>query len=108
MGVDIYNAVKMLFVEKKIPLENLMSVTTNRAASMMGRHAGFIALCRGDTDFPICLHYRCITHQQALCAKVTSYKVLSEELSAENGDLLLHTEIRCLSRGRVLHVFCHF
>ena len=128
-GVDIYIAVKSFFVEKKVPLEKLVSVTTDGAPTMMGRHAGFIAQCKGDTDFPKCLHYHCIIHQQALCAKVTgfdhvmtpvvkiingihskakqhrTFKVLLEELSAEYGDLLLHTEIRWLSRGRVLQRF---
>ncbi|XP_070408067.1 general transcription factor II-I repeat domain-containing protein 2B-like [Nothobranchius furzeri] len=110
-GVDIYNAVK------------------NGAPAMIGRHAGFIAHCKGDTDFPTFLHYHCIIHQQAICSKVTGFehvmtpvvkiinsirskakqhrifKVLLEELSAEYGDLLLHTEIRWLSRGRVLQRF---
>ena len=67
------------------------------------------------------MHHHCIIHQQALCAKVVgfgnvlcydlpvvkivnsirsrakqhrAFKVLSEELSAEYVDLLLHTEIR--------------
>ncbi|QQP51943.1 Zinc finger BED domain containing protein 5 like [Caligus rogercresseyi] len=31
-----------------------------------------------------------------------SFKVLLEELSAEYRDLLLHTDIRWLSRGRIL------
>jgi len=128
-GVDIYIAVKSFFVEKKVPLEKLVSVTTDGAPAMTGRHAGFIAQCKGDTDFPKFLHYHCIIHQQALCAKVTgfdhvmtpvvkiingirskakqhrTFKVLLEELSAEYGDLLLHTEIRWLSRGRVLQRF---
>lgn len=32
----------------------------------VGRHAGFIAHCKGDADFPNFLHYRCIIHQQIL------------------------------------------
>ena len=96
---------------------------------MTGRHAGFIAQCKGDPDFPKFLHYHCIIHQQALCAKVTGFehvmtpvvkiingirskpkqhrifKVLLEELSAEYGDLLLHTEIRWLSTGCILQRF---
>ena len=89
----------------------------------------FIAHCKNDPDFPPFLHYHCIIHQQAICAKVTgfdhvmtpvvkiinsirakakqhrTFKVLLEELSAEYGDLLLHTEIRWLSRGRILKRF---
>uniref|UniRef100_A0A1A8L2L2 Uncharacterized protein n=1 Tax=Nothobranchius pienaari TaxID=704102 RepID=A0A1A8L2L2_9TELE len=122
-GVDIYNAVKSFLVEK-IPLEKLVSLTTDGAPAMIGRHPGFIAHCKGDTDFPTFLHYHCIIHQQAICSKVTGFervmtpvvkiinsirskakqhrifKVLLEELSAEYGDLLLHTGIRWLSRGR--------
>ncbi|XP_070402531.1 general transcription factor II-I repeat domain-containing protein 2-like [Nothobranchius furzeri] len=120
-GVDIYNAVKSFLMEKKVPLEKLVS--------MIGRHTGFIAPCKGDTDFPTFLHYHCIIYQQAICSKVTGFehvmtpvvkiinsihskakqhrifKLLLEELSAEYGDLLLHTEIRWLSRGRVLQRF---
>ncbi|KAK9531026.1 hypothetical protein VZT92_010479 [Zoarces viviparus] len=64
-GIDIYNAVKSFFVEKKVPLEKLVSVTTDGAPAMTGRHVGFIAQCKGDPDFPKCLHYHCIIHQQA-------------------------------------------
>ena len=42
-GVDIYNAVKDYFVEKKIPVEKLVSVTTDGAPAMTGCHSGFIA-----------------------------------------------------------------
>lgn len=125
-GVDIYTAVKNLFVEKKVPLNKLASITTDGAPAMTGQHAGFIAQCRNDPDFPTFLHYHCIIHQQAICAKVTGFdhvitpvvrilnsirakakqhrmfKMLLDELSAESGDLILHTEIRWLSRGRIL------
>ena len=124
-GVDIYTAVKNFFVEKKVPLNKLASITADGAPAMTGRHAGFITQCRNDPDFPTFLHYHCIIHQQAICAKVTGFdhvmnpvlriinsirskakqhrmfKMLLNELSAEYGDLLLHTEIRWLSRGRI-------
>ena len=75
-GINIYNAVKRFFVEKKVPLEKLVSVTTDRAPAMTGRHADFIAQCKGDPDFPTFLHYHFILHQQALCAKVTSFDLV--------------------------------
>ena len=127
-GVDIYTAVKN-FVKKKVPLNKLASKTTDGAPAIMGQHVGFIAQCRNDPDFPTFLHYHCIIHQQAICAKVTSFdhvmipvvriinsirskakqhrmfKMLLDELSAEYGDLLSHTEIRWLSRGRILKHF---
>ncbi|CAM4361987.1 unnamed protein product [Leuciscus chuanchicus] len=72
-GVDIYAAVKKYFMEKNVPFEKLVSVTTDGAPAMTGQHAGFVALCRGDPDFPKFLHYHCIIHQQALCAKVMGF-----------------------------------
>ncbi|XP_042253724.1 protein ZBED8-like isoform X2 [Thunnus maccoyii] len=38
-GIDIYNAVKSFFVEKKVPLEKLVSVTTDGAPAMTGMQA---------------------------------------------------------------------
>lgn len=72
-GVDIYNAVKNFFAEKKVPLQKLVSVTTDGAPAMTGQHAGFITHYKGDTDFPPSLHYHCIIHQQLICAKVTGF-----------------------------------
>lgn len=45
-AVDVYNAVKEFSVEKKVPLEKLVSVIPDGAPAMIGRHAGFIARCR--------------------------------------------------------------
>ncbi|CAM4607670.1 unnamed protein product [Leuciscus chuanchicus] len=128
-GVDIYNVFKTYRVEKRVPLEKLVSMTTDGAPAMIGRHSGFIAHCNNDPDFPAFLNYHCIIHQQAICSKVMRFdhvmtpvvkiinsicakskqhrcfKVFLDELSAEYGDLLFHTEVRWLSRGNVLHRF---
>ena len=52
---------------KKGPLEKLVSMTTDGAHLVTGRHADVIALCRGDPDFPKFLHFHCMIHQQAMC-----------------------------------------
>ena len=124
-GLDIYNVVKNYFAEN-VPLEKLVSITTDGCLAMTGRHNGFIANCKADPDFPIFFR---IIHQQSICAKVMgfdhimtpvvkiidyirakakqhrSFKLFLEELSSEYGDLLLHTDIIWLSRGKVLRRF---
>ncbi|XP_069486307.1 general transcription factor II-I repeat domain-containing protein 2-like [Ambystoma mexicanum] len=128
-GVDIYNEVKNYFVKTKIPLNKLVAITTDGAPAMTGRHSGFVACCKADPDFPPLLHYHCIIHHQAICAKVMGFdhvmapvvriinsicakakqhrmfKIFLEELSAAHSNLLLHTEIRWLSRGKILRRF---
>ncbi|KAK7901476.1 hypothetical protein WMY93_018245 [Mugilogobius chulae] len=123
-GIDIYNAVKNYLVEKNVPIERLVSITSDGAPAMTGRHSGFIAHCKADPDFPKFLNYHCIIHQQAICAKVLdfdhvmgpvvkiinsirakakqhrSFKLFLEECDANHGDLLLHTDVRWLSREK--------
>ena len=75
-GDGIYTAVKNFFVEKKEPLNKLASITTDGALVMTDRHTGFITQCRNDSNFPTFLHYhryRCIIHQQVICAKVIGF-----------------------------------
>lgn len=127
--VDIYTVVKDYFVDKKDHCGKLVSVTTDGGPAMTGRHSGFIAHCKADPDFPKFLNYHCIIHQQVLCTEVMefdhvmvpvfkiinsiqtkakqhwSFKLFLEECSPEYGDLLLHTEVRWLSRGKIQQHF---
>ncbi len=96
---------------------------------MLGVRSGFIALCRNDPDFPDFVNYHCVIHQQALAGKFVDFshvmtlvvklinsirakalqhhlfKALFVELDAAYGDLLLHADVRWLSRGKVLQRF---
>lgn len=72
-GEDIYNELKKYMLEKIIRIKKLVSITTDGAPTMFGAHAGFVAFCKNDLDFPSFVNYHCITHQQALASKVTDF-----------------------------------
>lgn len=128
-GNDIFLAFKKLIECENIPMKKVVGLTTEGAPAMVGVENGFIALCRKDSDIPKFVSYHCIIHQQSLCGKFLSmnnvmktvvkvvnnirahalqrrlFRELTEELECQYGDLLLHTEVRWLSRGRVLQRF---
>ncbi len=118
------------FVKKsQQPLFKLISITTDGAQAMVGHANGFIAQCKQSESFPDILDYHCIIHQQALCGKILkkkevmdvaikivcsvqarnlrrrSFSAHLEEAGAEHTDLLLHTDVRWLSRGKLLARF---
>ncbi|XP_069582815.1 general transcription factor II-I repeat domain-containing protein 2-like [Ranitomeya imitator] len=128
-GEDIYTAFKTYVQEHNIPLQKLVSITTDGAPAMIGSKIGFVTLCRNDHDFPHFLNYHCIIHQESLCTKVINFqhvmkvvvkivnsirarplqhrlfKSFLEELDSQYKDLLLYTEVRWLSRGKLLERF---
>nr|XP_055065219.1 general transcription factor II-I repeat domain-containing protein 2A-like [Misgurnus anguillicaudatus] len=128
-GEGIFNAFMGFVSETKLPLFKLISITTDGAPAMMGRTSGFIALCKESESFPDILNYHCIIHQQALCGKILNMKEVMdiamkivcsvrarslqrklfrahlEDNDAEHTDLLLHTDVRWLSRGKFLARF---
>ena len=120
----------MEFANKtQLPLFKLVSITTDGAPAMVGRTAGFIGLCKQCESFPDFLNYHCIIHQQGLCGKIfymkdvmdvankitcsvrarslqrRLFRAQLEETGAEHTDLLLHTDVRWLSRGTFLERF---
>ncbi|XP_060762621.1 general transcription factor II-I repeat domain-containing protein 2A-like [Neoarius graeffei] len=128
-GEDIFQIFKNFIDKTKIPVCKLVSITTDGAPAMTGRRNGFVAKCREDEAFPDFLSYHCIIHQQALCAKMLNMKEIMdvatkvacsirakslqrrlfclqlEEADSDHTGLLLHTDVRWLSRGKFLQRF---
>ena len=128
-GEDIYEAMKMMLTERGLDLKSVVSITTDGAPSMIGRERGLVG--RLKEDHPDLISYHCIIHQSILCASFGGdYAVIMEkimklanflrassslqhrllrnflsEVSGSYDDLLLHNNVRWLSKGKVLERF---
>uniref|UniRef100_A0A5S6Q3P9 DUF4371 domain-containing protein n=1 Tax=Trichuris muris TaxID=70415 RepID=A0A5S6Q3P9_TRIMR len=128
-GETIYRTVEDFFKEKEIPLTNIIAVATDGAPSMLGRHRGFLSYLKEKVPDLLAVH--CVIHRQHLVAKRLSDRLhrslqyvisavnkikssalrerLFSQLCEENDEdfnrLLLHTEVRWLSKGACLSRF---
>ena len=118
-----------LFPEKSIPLTNIISCATDGTPSIVGHHHGFLSYLKKAVPKVLTVH--CVIHRQHLVVKNLS-EMLHESLSTvitavnkikanalnsrlfhqlciENDEdfqcLLLHTEVRWLSKGNCLKRF---
>lgn len=129
-GEIIFNELMQFFEKNGLDLSKVMSVVTDGAPSMVGHHRGLI--CRLAAVNPALIAFHCIIHKSVLCAKLSGkmketmdtvmrlvnfirassglqhrlFRALLEEMSAERHDLLLHNDIRWLSKGFVLERVC--
>ena len=128
-GETIFMVVKQFCEEKNIPIGNIIACATDGAPSMIGRHRGFIAHLKRAVPNVFSIH--CVIHRQHLIAKhltanlhqslqiviTATNKIKKNSLNdrifqqlCENNDedykrLLLHTEVRWLSKGNCLKRF---
>ena len=125
----MYRAVEDYFQKKSIPLTNIISCATDGTLSMVGHHHGFLSYLKKAVPKVIAVH--CVIHRQHLVAKnlsetlheslltvITAVKKIKanalnsrlfHQLCIENDEdfqcLLLHTEVRWLSKGNCLKRF---
>ena len=126
-GKDIFNVVDAFFTEKSLNWTRCSSICTDAAAFMTGTIKGFVTLAKEKNSNVKWTH--CIIHREALASKKMSpqlhdvlncsikvinfiksrplnsrlFRLLCKKMEAEHTQLLLHTEVRWLSRGRILN-----
>ena len=128
-GEDIYEALKSMLNSRNIDAKSIISMTADGAPSMLGRGRGLTERLKKDNRDMI--NYHCIIHQSVLCASMGDefYEVMETiikivnflrstsalqhrllrsflaQIDASLDDLLLHNNVRWLSKGRVLQRF---
>ena len=129
-GEICFNAIMQFFEKNGLDITKVVSIVTDGAPSMVGRQQGLVS--RLTVVNPALITFHCIIHKAVLCAKLCDemkttmdtvtravnfiransslqhrlFKALLEEMSAEHSDLLLHNDVRWLSKGRVLERVC--
>lgn len=126
---DIYSVVKNYLTEKNIPILNIVSTAADGAPTMMGHRNGVLKLLKDDNPDMITVH--CVVHRENLAAqgltpqlheimksviKVVNFikahpkterlfKEFCKDMEEEYIRLLLHTQVRWLSKGKCLERF---
>lgn len=132
-GKEIFEEVCICVTEIKLPWDKLVGLTTDGAPAMSGKKNGLVGRileklqeenCAGELSV-----YHCIIHQESLCGKALKmehvmttvtqvvnfirakglnhrqFKSFLDECGSEYTDVPYHTEVRWLSRGKVLNRF---
>lgn len=125
-GSSIYETFKSWMEVHKIPFYNIVSCATDGAPSMVGKHKGFISFLKKECPSILTIH--CVIHRHNLVAKNLSpalheslktvvkvinriktnskYDRLFQKFCKEKNELhirlILHTEVRWLSKGNCL------
>ncbi|CAL9707870.1 unnamed protein product [Knipowitschia caucasica] len=128
-GEDIYAAIKEMLTKRGIDMKQVVSVTTDGAPAMVGKERGAVSRMKEDNSDLIAYH--CLIHQTALCATLSEHlaeimntvmKLINflrassslqhrllreflENVEANSNDLLLHNNVRWLSKGNALGRF---
>ena len=128
-GLSIFEAIKPWFDGNQIPFGNLVSCTTDGAPFTLGKQNGFIAHMKEICPSILAVH--CVVHRQHLVPKKISsdlqeslrvviqtvnkvkshskydrlFRKFCIDIEQEHVRLILHTEVRWLSKGNCLTRF---
>lgn len=128
-AADIFKVVQDYLSESEIPIENIVSCAADGAPSMIGKQNGFLKMLKDRNPEMLTIH--CVIHREHLVAKKLTpalhdvmmsvircinhikgnskherlFKQFCLDQQEEYVRLLLHTEVRWLSKGRCLQRF---
>ena len=123
---ELFGVLKTFFINSALSWNNCLGICTDGAAAMTGRKSGLVAQIKRLSPQATATH--CMIHRESLaakgmdenlaevfsdCVKVVNFiksrplnhrlfENLCSEMGSEHKHLLLHTEVRWLSRGRVV------
>lgn len=92
---DIFDALQKVFVRYSINSSDLVSITTDGAASMVGVRNGLVAKLKSEN--PLLFSTQCIIHQESLCAK-TGIKD-----AKPFADFIMKVINKCVASGATRH-----
>lgn len=127
-GRDIFEAVSGAVEKMELPWDKLCGVITDGAPTMTGDRKGMASMvcAKVKESGGEAVKMHCIVHQEALCAKTAQmgdvldtvvktvntirargmyhrqFQAFLDDMDAEYGDVLYHSDVRWLSRGSVL------
>uniref|UniRef100_A0A8C3TK26 DUF4371 domain-containing protein n=1 Tax=Chelydra serpentina TaxID=8475 RepID=A0A8C3TK26_CHESE len=127
-GEDIVESFVNHFEERGVDIRKIFCVTTDGAPAVVGKQKGFVKLLEDQIGRPT-VKFHSIIHQDNLCTKISNselnnvmntvvrignflvarsalthrqFQALLEEMDSAYNDIPLHSNIRWLSRGKVL------
>ena len=130
-GTDYLDIICDFLEKNEIDINKIVCVCTDGCPSMTGSKSGFITLFKNKYNLTNLITFHCIIHQENLAARAANseieavmkiviniinyirarelnhrkFKSILGELGSEYNDVLLHTSVRWLSRGKVLERF---
>lgn len=129
-GTDYLDTICNFLEHHEIDVQKIVCLCTDGCPSMTGSENGFISLFKKKYNCSNLITFHCIIHQENLAARAVQpeieavmktvinivnyirakelnhrkFKTLLEELGSEHSDVLLHTSVRWLSRGKVFFI----